>query len=98
MLLLSLKVTWIANWATFYPVLQPLGQASASLEYLLPASNVVRERFAVISKPPALGAGIPEPHLSTETRGMRRSKRQRELRAGIGVSNKDTGSFQFYGK
>lgn len=25
-------------------------------------------------------------------------KRQRELRAGIGVSNKDTGSFQFYGK
>ncbi|OJJ79303.1 fungal specific transcription factor domain-containing protein [Aspergillus glaucus CBS 516.65] len=24
-------------------------------------------------------------------------KRQRELRAGIGVSNKDTGSFQFYG-
>lgn len=42
-------------------------------------------------------AGDPLPNYTGHTDPIQ-LKRQRELRAGIGVSNVDTGAFQFYGK
>lgn len=65
-----------------HPELQLRELVGASPEYLLPVSNVARERFAVTGRTHALDVGIPGPHVSTETRDMRRNKRCAELIGG----------------